>query len=143
MGILPAFGSRMETAFAVLLTVCLSWLLSTPGLILAPTNMQCPTSAVQQITIPVRSCCGDIIRFETRAPRPGDKQFMQCHCAEKSAGQQQISHERVAFSFTMLGATPVEIVVPPRPASEAILPRPSSAFEDACREPLIPPPSLV
>ncbi len=48
----------------------------------APTRagVQCPTAPVQ--TLVVKDCCGRIVK---RAPRPGDRTFVQCRCSERKA----------------------------------------------------------
>lgn len=48
-----------------------------------PVGLQCPTATVQKVTVAVRDCCGRITGHIQRAPLPGEKAFVQCHCAEK------------------------------------------------------------
>ncbi len=48
---------------------------------------QCPTAPVQQITIMTKQADGTYLR-EVRAPRPGEKDFVVCHCQEKRSTQQ-------------------------------------------------------
>ncbi|MBS1716915.1 MAG: hypothetical protein JSS72_04190 [Armatimonadetes bacterium] len=57
---------------------------------IAPTaeGVQCPTATVQQITVPIKSTCGCVVGYQTRAPKPGEKGFMQCRCNEKRSEQQ-------------------------------------------------------
>jgi len=54
-----------------------------------PGGVQCPTAPVQSITVAIHDCCGKLAGFTTRAPKLGDKSFVQCHCAEKKAGTQK------------------------------------------------------
>ena len=45
-----------------------------------PRGVQCPTAPVQAVV--ARDCCGRVVR---RAPRLGDRAFVQCACAERKA----------------------------------------------------------
>ena|SRR5579862_4992475 len=49
---------------------------------LTPDGVQCPTAPIQTIAVPV-SCCGKVIGYQQRAPKPGEPGFVQCRCAEK------------------------------------------------------------
>jgi len=66
---------------------------------ITPYGTQCATARVQQITIAVYSTCGHRIGFVTRAPRPGEAGFVQCHCSEKRASvdSQTIGVESIPF----------------------------------------------
>jgi|GEM_PF-4164126 len=47
-------------------------------------GVQCPTAPVQEIVeVEKTACCST--KLVVRAPRPGDKDFKQCQCAEKKA----------------------------------------------------------
>jgi hypothetical protein len=50
-----------------------------------PEGRQCPTAPVQRLAFGVYDCCGKLVSVGTRAPKPGDKAFVQCRCAEKNA----------------------------------------------------------
>ena len=52
-------------------------------------GVQCPTAAVQTISVAVRDCCGKVTGFTTRAPKPGEQGFVQCRCAEKKTTTQK------------------------------------------------------
>ena len=47
-------------------------------------GVQCPTAAVQWVV--VRDCCGREFR---RAPKPGERTFVQCRCAERKVASTQ------------------------------------------------------
>ena len=57
-------------------------------------GVQCPTAPVQRLV--VRDCCGRVV---SRAPRPGDRVFVQCRCAEKKAASTKAT---VAQKITFL-----------------------------------------
>lgn len=54
-----------------------------------PYGVQCPTAPVQSISVAMQ-CCGKTV-CATRAPRPGDKGFVQCRCAEKKSAAVKFS----------------------------------------------------
>ncbi len=56
-------------------------------------STQCPTAAVQRVTVAVRDCCDRIVGYETRAPKPGERDFVTCNCSAKKA----LSH-KASFS---------------------------------------------
>ena len=78
----------MRNVLAVTMAVCFL-LYSVLPLNATPVGVQCPTAAVQAITVAVHDCCGKLAGFTTRSPKPGDKSFVQCHCAEKKSGVQK------------------------------------------------------
>lgn len=69
-----------------------------------PHGIQCPTAPIQKITVTKRDCCGRVVGYETRAPKPGEAGFMQCHCAEKKASQQAFLEAKDDSFFTPLAA---------------------------------------
>ncbi len=73
-----------------------------------PSGVQCPTATVQEILEPV-TCCGKVVRYEKRAPEPGDKVFVQCNCAEKKSAEHLAS---VAVPVLQCFYTPVVLVTP-------------------------------
>lgn len=54
------------------------------GFAVTPRGVQCPTAPVQ--TVVVRDCCG---RLVARVPKPGERTFVQCRCAEKKTAPQK------------------------------------------------------
>jgi len=56
-----------------------------------PTGVQCPTASIQTVACGQFDCCGNLVGKATRAPRPGEKGFVQCRCAEKRAVQQKLA----------------------------------------------------
>jgi hypothetical protein len=47
-----------------------------------PTGVQCPTAPVQLIKVAAKDC-----GCKVRAPKPGEKGFVQCRCAEKRSAK--------------------------------------------------------
>lgn len=54
-------------------------------------GVQCPTAAVQTIQVAVRTCCGKIVGYRAQAPKPGQREFVQCRCAEKKSAEHEAS----------------------------------------------------
>lgn len=84
-------GSRPSKAlgagniFAILLAACVVLCSIAPCFSVTARGVQCPTAPVQEIKVPVLSSCGCIEGFVTRSPKPGERGFVQCRCAEKRA----------------------------------------------------------
>jgi hypothetical protein len=57
---------------------------------ITPAGIQCPNAPVQSIAVPIRNCCGEVVGYTNRAPKPGDKEFVQCRCAEKQTAKQKL-----------------------------------------------------
>ena len=77
-----------------------------------PKGIQCPTAPVQAVF--VRNCCG---RLVARAPKPGERAFVQCRCAEKRAA----AHDAVAptkIDFFLATAEPAVETAPLPPVHE-------------------------
>lgn len=53
-----------------------------------PEGRLCPTARPATIRVAVLSPCGCVIGHVERAPRPGEKGFLQCRCGEKRAAQE-------------------------------------------------------
>ena len=68
----------------LLLAIAIGWSFVTPFVPLTRAGIQCPTAPIQKIQVPVR-CCGKVIGFQVRAPKPGEFGFVQCRCEEKRA----------------------------------------------------------
>ena len=77
-----------RSLFAALVAV-LFFLYSAIPLQATQAGVQCPTAAVQTISVAVRDCCGKVTGFTTRAPKPGEQGFVQCRCAEKKTTTQK------------------------------------------------------
>jgi hypothetical protein len=52
-------------------------------------GQQCPTVSVQLVTVALKDCCGKIVGYTQRTPKPGESAFIQCRCAEKKATHHQ------------------------------------------------------
>ena len=70
---------------ATILSASLATVSSFAGMPCTPAGIQCPTATVQTVTVDVYDCCGHVIGHLTRAPRQGEKGFVQCRCAEKKS----------------------------------------------------------
>lgn len=53
-----------------------------------PEGRQCPTAAAPLVRVAIKSACGCVIGHIERAPKPGERGFVQCRCAEKRAAQE-------------------------------------------------------
>lgn len=100
---------------------------------------QCPTAPVQQTTVAIKSCCGRVIGYEVRAPRPGESAFVQCHCAEKKAAQDGTWLPPKLQPFFL----PQPLVVIPPSTAEAT-PTVALILRESVRNepPRVPPPNL-
>jgi hypothetical protein len=56
-----------------------------------PDGVQCPTAPVQTVLKPLKAQCGCIVGFKAVKPKPGDKGFVQCRCAEKKSAEHTLS----------------------------------------------------
>ena len=65
---------------------------------------QCPTAPVQTVAIMTQAADGSWIT-EVRAPRPGEKDFVVCHCQEKRAAAQN--------GWTVPAFAPIVVTTPP------------------------------
>ena len=82
---------------------------------------------VQTIRVAVMLPCGHCAGYMERAPRPGEKGFVQCHCDEKRSSSQiariapEIMHFRTAAKFVVPAPAlerPEKIALAPDPAAE-------------------------
>ena len=104
-----------------------------------PDGVQCPTAAVQLITVATKSsggkpsvCC--------RAPRPGDTGFVQCRCAEKRGAQQQAAVHQGGIRLVMIQSERLTVTVPPAERQVALhFPR-ASQRPTSAGAPATPPP---
>ncbi|MBS1727954.1 MAG: hypothetical protein JST51_14650 [Armatimonadetes bacterium] len=111
-------------------------------------GVQCPTAAVQVIrdTVVERTNSGQL-ETETilRAPRPGDKDFKQCCCAEKRAGKEQLVKESGSEGqrLTLIATTSPTISFSPRLIIGHRLIRLPSNLDGRRPEPQVPPPNVI
>ena len=75
-------------ALSVLLAACFL-LYSVLPLNVTRVGLQCPTAPIQKIVVAVKDCCGKVEGLALRAPKPGEKGFLQCNCAEKKSSTQK------------------------------------------------------
>jgi hypothetical protein len=77
---------RMSQGIFLVLAACL--ILGSAGRFGFKANAaQCPTAPVQTMAIMTRAADGTMVT-EYRAPRPGEKNFVVCHCQAKRAATQ-------------------------------------------------------
>ncbi|MDR3687967.1 MAG: hypothetical protein P4L46_01220 [Fimbriimonas sp.] len=69
-------------------------------------GIQCPTAPVQKVTAAVHDCCGRVVGAVSRAPRPGEKGFVQCRCAEKKTSVEKSNVPSKAPVFLCLAHLP-------------------------------------
>jgi len=126
---------------SLFLAMLVGW--SSASLLLAqtPKGVQCPTAPVQQIAVAVKSCCNGVVTYQFRKPRIGEKEFLQCRCAEKRSTQQQTDLDRNGSHVEMLPVGVFVLDIPHR-IPEAIAERTLDArLIAASSEPPVPPPA--
>jgi len=106
-----------------------------------PTGVQCPTAPVQSVSVAIKDCCGKVIGHVTRAPKLGEKGFLQCRCAEKKAPKQDSA--ATAPRFEVFTSSPVCLVFPSAipPVRESF--RYIAAASSAENTPATPPPDAA
>lgn len=82
-----AIQKRIGRALLSLVLACAMCCFSLAGGQATPVGTQCPTAQTQLVLAPVYNSCGCVLRYEWRAPKPGDQSFVKCRCAEKKATQ--------------------------------------------------------
>ena len=105
---------------------------------LGPTTragVQCPTATVQTVT--VRDCCG---RLVTRAPRPGEKAFKQCRCAEKKSESQNAT---LATKVVLFLETAEPFRIAPRRENARRIPTATAGLVSRLAPPRVRPPASV
>jgi hypothetical protein len=102
--------NALRSALLLSVAVCL-FALSAGRFGLRQNSGQCPTAPVQQVAIMVRHDDGSFTR-EFRAPHPGEKDFVVCHCQERQAAQQS-TLVAVTYPVAMLSLA-AELVFPRR-----------------------------
>jgi hypothetical protein len=88
----------LTTVLAILMTALFALYSVLPVAAMTPNGVQCPTAPIQNMTVATVKCCGKVVSI-TRAPKLGDKAFLQCRCAEKSASQQKVAVQTKAQPF--------------------------------------------
>jgi hypothetical protein len=87
------------------------------------------------VTVAVKNCCGKVVGYETRKPKAGEKEFVQCRCAEKRASQ----HNDANLGGRQFEAMPLVLIafVTPEPLAEVRAEHPYA--ECMADNPAIPP----
>jgi len=102
----------MQNVLAVFVT---AWFFLYSVLPICPTQngVQCPTAPVQKITVAIRNCCGKLVGLTSRAPKPGEKGFVQCRCAEKKgATEKAVVPNRTQPFLALVAAVPRSLPLP-------------------------------
>jgi hypothetical protein len=112
-------------------------------------GLHCPTARVQatQTVVMQRDCCGNVVAVVVeRVPQAGDKDFVQCTCAEKKAesalgdgGARDVGGQLgigVTLGQTMAVSLPVPIIV------GSFDRRSDAPPPDRANAPLVPPPNF-
>lgn len=80
----PRFTLRIVALLAAVVMACASLVGLMP---VTRAGVFCPTAPVQTVVKLERNCCGKLV-IEKRAPRPGEREFVQCRCAEKKSAHE-------------------------------------------------------
>ncbi len=138
------FGTRssslaiaLSKAGLLVLVLYLGWFTSFSSL-RSPIGKHCPTAAVQTVAVPVYDCCHKLVSISFRVARPGDKEFLQCRCAEKSS----IEHKSIASPKLDLSLPPLVSCLDRELRLTIAMPhcQQTLANEQFAPEPPIPPP---
>ena len=133
----------VRTSVALALCLFMAWTGVGRLMPCTPAGVQCPTAAVQLITAPIKNCCGHIVGYQTRAPRPGDKQFVQCRCAEKHAPTSTALFGSSLPYFTLLAPESIDLRLPLLPPFAVTIEACSAGIVERPTAPFIPPPSAA
>jgi len=104
-----------------------------------PQGQQCPTATVQVITVAVKNCCGKVIGYAQRAPKPGEATFVQCRCAEKRAADHHATTSPKMEMWLASGPTPA---APPSLSAGPTIPPYAAANPDRTTPPSLRPPAI-
>lgn len=139
---LPGFDKALTyRAFSILLAICVGWFSATSLVGRTPAGRQCPTAPVQSIHVAVYDCCHRLVGYTTRAVHPGDKEFVQCQCAEKTAAQQKIVlNPKIDLWFP---SDPIAVDAQPEAIVHDSYRAPRLDKEQLISEPRIPPPLIA
>lgn len=101
-----------------------------------PEGIHCPTAAVQTVLTPIKDCCGQVVGYKAHKPSEGEKQFLQCRCAEKRTAH-QTSSESLGPQIEMPLTEPFVLLLP------ELLPEPQAEHRYLARLTTVPsPPAL-
>ena len=70
-------------------------------------GLQCPTAPIQAIRVAVKDKCGCILGYKSVAPKPGDKGFVQCKCAEKKSAEHALPTPPKSELFVSMEPDPI------------------------------------
>jgi hypothetical protein len=124
--------------FAILITLC--FLLQSVFCFrtITPAGVQCPTAPVQTVVVKSQRCCEKSGHVVVRAPKPGDKGFVQCRCAEKKNGQQKSA---LSTKFDLYASTAKPLTTPLMPPSAYAAVSGEDRYRSVKFPPLILPPA--
>lgn len=113
---------------------------------LTPEGQHCPTAQVSVIheTVQLTDCCGNVVeKTIQRQPHLGDREFVQCRCAEKKSTESNCVKESklVASVPAVFCKNPLVIALPLIRENEAIWVADSMLVEARPEAPEVPPPN--
>lgn len=108
----PVRGTRQ--ILALVLTALLVWGSVSRAASVTPRGVQCPTAAVQSVVVAQRDCCGRIVGYEVRKPKEGERDFLQCRCAEKRNATHSVDATSVP-SFHAIPSSFPSLTIPAAP----------------------------
>jgi hypothetical protein len=136
-------GRKLRQPAFLILAALIGWTSSTQLFACTNSGIHCPTAPIQSVTVANLSCCGKVIIFTSRKPRPGEKGFVQCRCAEKRSAQQQAGIGATVPHLDMMASQAFVLHLPLR-ISEPTVPSFSlNLFPEVTLVPFIPPPSFA
>ena len=138
LGLKPRCISRIIQLIAVLLCLNLAWFSASSAAFVTAAGKQCPTAAVQTIRVAVFNCCHQLVGFASRPVREGDKQFVQCRCAEKSQTQLKMTAAPRLDWWMPRDCASISADTSPRPFAR--LAAIQVAYKQFAPSPAIPPP---
>jgi len=103
-------------------------------------GQQCPTASIQLVTVAVKDCCGKIVGYTQRAPKPGESAFVQCRCAEKKANDHQaLTSPKLDLLLAKAVAAPQPEILKAGQASATYC----ASFKDRTTAPSVRPPTAA
>lgn len=134
-----AKGSNL---ISVVLAVLVLWCSVGQVLTRTPLGVHCPTASVQLVTVTAKDCCGKVIAVTKRKPKIGERDFLQCRCAEKVSSHQKADFDRVGPHVEMLPMS-VFVLRIPLPVQTAPIEHAQTVQLPAVpSSPPVPPPSF-
>ena len=132
----PRFTVRIAAFLAAIAMACASLVGFMP---VTRAGVFCPTAPVQSVVKLDRNCCGRLV-LEKRPPRPGEREFVQCRCAEKKSAHEATLVASKIVLFFQADPPLVDASLPSRG------PRVASRFSTDVKAlpfvPDVPPPSV-